>query len=498
MREGQNARNGSGSVQVLSFAVLAVVAVVAVAGCAAVGPDYSPPRPAVPEQWRNAEPAVASADSVRLERWWQVFDDAGLSDLMARAIAANPDVEETLSRVEVARLQRHQAGSSQLPAIDAAGSAKKSEHRSADGRSTGTESYSAGLDAGWEIDVFGGIRRGIEAADADYQASIEELHDVIAVLLAEVGLSYIDLRSSQSRLAVARADLVARQQSFELIESASRAGREDELALAQARAGMATAHAAIPALESGVESVLNRLAVLLGEQAGTLHRELGTAQPVPRAAALIAIGVPAEVVRQRPDIRRAERVLAAETARVGVAEAARYPRFSLGGSIGLESLSLGDLLASPARSWSIGPAISWSMFDAGTLHDAVLIQDEVQRQALFRYESAVLAALEEVENALVAYAKEEQRQQWLGQALVDARTVSELVEQRYTGGLSDFSEVVDARRSLLSLEDQSVQSAAAASVELIRLYQALGGGWQTFDQVAYQSRSTTLSGNSHD
>ena len=241
----------------------------------------------------------------------------------------------------------------------------------------------------------------------------------MVTLLAEVAVNYIDLRTYQARLAVARSNVISQQETWELLDAFSRAGSGDSLALAQAHYNLESSQAKIPDLEAGQDEAMNRLAVLIGKPAGALHAQLTDSSPIPRVSIDLAIGVLADVVRQRPDIRQAERELASQTARVDEAEADLYPKFTLSGSIGVEALHLGDLISAGSRTWSFGPSLSWSVFDAGAIRSNIRVQAELTQQALIRYEAAVLNALEEVENALVAFAKEQQKLTHL-QAAADA------------------------------------------------------------------------------
>lgn len=470
----------------INQSVLMLAVVLAASGCAPVGPDYVEPVLEAPVHWRNASSDERPADDERLVLWWRVFDDRTLDDLIIRAVDGNLDVRQAISRVEASRLQRRQAGSVLSPTVVGEGSVGKSGSRSSDDGAVTSEWYAIDLGASWELDVFGGLRRSLEAATADYQVTIEDMRDVTVTLLAEVAVAYIDLRAYQQRLLVARSEAVTRQESLALLESAKAVGLYDQLPLDQARANLAAVQAGIPTLENGIETSLNRLAILLGQPAGELHHELLEIMPIPQATAAIMVGIPAEVLRQRPDIRRAERELAGQTARVGVAEAELYPSFSLSGSIGLEAVSMNDLFSSPTRQWSIGPSFSWPIFDAGYIRTAVLIRTEEQRQAALAYRSAVLTAVEETENALAAYVAERQRLERLGQGAAAARSARVLTEQQYRAGLLEYSDVLDAQRSVLSLEDQLAQSRATVSANLVHIYRTFGGGWQTFDQPPYE------------
>ncbi|MCJ7596539.1 MAG: efflux transporter outer membrane subunit, partial [Desulfobacterales bacterium] len=309
------------------------------------------------------------------------------------------------------------------------------------------------------------------------QASQEGLRDVLVSLVAEIGLNYVEVRTYQARLAVAEANLKSQEETLDLTRWRYEAGLSDELAVEQARYNLENTRSQIPTLRTGLEGAKNRIAVLLGEPPGAVRAEMERPMPVPVTPLEVTVGVPADTLRHRPDIRRAERELAAQTARVGVATADLYPKLTLSGSIGLESLSLGRLLISGTRNSSIGPRLTWRIFDAGAVRQNIEVQSALQEQALVQYETAVLSALEEVENALVAYANEQVRRQSLAAATQAAKRAAGLARDRYASGLIDFQVVLDAERSLLTLQGQLAQSDGAVTSNLITLYKALGGGW---------------------
>ncbi len=446
-------------------------------GCATVGPDYVPAEIETAEVWNSAldggltgiEPSPST-----LAAWWKTLDDPILSSLIDRAVAGNPDFKEARARIRESRARRGIDRASLFPVVDAAGSVTRS------GGDT-DRLYSAGLDASWELDIFGGSRRTIEASSADLEASIEDLNDVLVSLLAEVALNYIDVRAYQARLEIAGANLAAQQETCRLVQSRYQAGLSDELDLQQALYALESVRSQLPSLRTGLEEAMNRLAVLLGQSPGAVHSELKTLRPIPVTPLEIAVGVPADTLRQRPDIRMAERELAAQTARVGVATADLYPKFTLTGSIGLESVSMGDFLTTAGRMWSIGPGFSWNIFDAGAIRQNIEVQSALQDQALIQYESAILDALEEVENALTAYAEEQQHRETLIASTDAARKAFRLAQDRYESGLVDFSTVLETQRSLLSFEDERAQSDGTVVSNLVRLYKALGGGWSAMD-----------------
>jgi NodT family efflux transporter outer membrane factor (OMF) lipoprotein len=316
----------------------------------------------------------------------------------------------------------------------------------------------------------------VEAAGGDLQASEEELRNVLVSLLAEVGLNYSDVRTYQTLLTVAENNLESQSETYQLTQWRFEAGLSDELAVQQARYNLENTRSQIPVLRTGLEAAMNRVAVLVGELPGKVHAELEQREPIPVPPLSVAVGVPADLLRRRPDVRQAERELAAQTARVGVATADLYPKFTLGGSIGLEFLSSNNQVPG-SLTLTGGPGITWAVFKGGAIRQNIEVQSALQEQALIQYEAVILAALEEVENALVAYAEVQQRRQALSDATQAAQKAAELAQHKFEAGLTDFANVLDAQRSLLSFQEQLANSNGNTTAYLVRLYKALGGGW---------------------
>lgn len=449
----------------------------AVVACAPVGPDFQSPEKMAVGSWQSrldeglskATPPLAD-----LARWWTVFNDPLLAELINRAVTDNLDLQQAYGRLHEARARLGMSRAEEFPALTGSGSATRSRSRSRN-----QDLYAAGFDAGWELDIFGGVRRAVEAARQDLAASREDLRDVLVTLLGEVAVNYIEVRTYQARLASATENIKTQEDTWQLTSWRYQAGLSDELAVQQALYNLAGTRARLPSLRAGLKSALNRLAVLLGQQPGQIRELLEEPGPIPAPPLTVAVGVPAETLRQRPDLRRAERQLAAATARIGVATAQLYPKFRLSGSIGVESMDSADILAAPARSSRFGPSFSWPLFDGGQIRRNIEVRSAQQEQSLSQYHSTLLKVLEEVENALTAYAEEQRRAQALAEAAGAARSAADLARNKYTAGLEDFSTVLEAQRSLLSFEDQLVLSRGAVSSDLVRLYKALGGGWQS-------------------
>ncbi|MDX9787840.1 MAG: TolC family protein [Desulfobacterales bacterium] len=465
--------------------LLAGLTLMGLAGCAAVGPDYTPPAAKAPNAWHTALQNGLSAgpiDPVSIASWWTRFDDPVLSELITGAVTNNLDLAEARARVREARAGRGISQAALFPALDATASATKSRSSENSGSGRESELYAVGFDAGWELDVFGGVRRSIEASDADLAAITEDLYDVLVSLVAETALNYLEARTFQERLRVAEANIKTQEETYRLTRSRFEAGLSDELPVQQALYNLESSRSELPTLRTGLEAAQNRLAVLLGMQPGAVHDALSEAKPIPVPPVSVAVGVPAEALRRRPDVRRAERRLAAQTARIGVAVADLYPKFRLSGSIGLESISTGDVLNTDSRTWRIGPGISWNVFDAGAIRRNIAVNSALQEQALIQHESTLLAALEEVENALTAYAEEQHRRRSLIAATEAAQLATALSRDRYMAGLVDFSNVLINERAVLSFQDNLALSNRTVTANLVRLYKALGGGWTPLDE----------------
>jgi len=463
---------------------LPIILILVLAGCAAVGPNYTRVEPKAPKKWHAELQSGLSEGQVNpetLAHWWTTLNDPELSRLIERAVKGNLTLKDAQSRLREARALRGISKAGLFPTLDAGASIIK--RRSSENSDTGTESklYAAGFDAGWELDVFGGVRRSVEAAQASLEASQADLQNVLVSLMAEVALNYVEVRTFQARLSAAYANIKTQQETYELNRSRYEAGIIDELVVQQALYNLERSRSQIPTLEIGLEAAKNRLAVLLGESPGALHQELNEMKPIPVPPMTVAVGVPAETLRNRPDIRIAERNLAAQTARIGVATANLFPKFRLFGTIGLESLSSKDFFEWASRTWSIGPGVSWNIFDAGAIRQNIKVQTARQEQALLQYEFTILNAQEEVENVLVAFAKEQRRRESLSKATEAARQADLLARDRYQAGLVDFSNVLITQLALLSFQDELVQSDGAVTTNLVRLYKALGGGWQFYD-----------------
>ncbi|MBK9614445.1 MAG: efflux transporter outer membrane subunit [Uliginosibacterium sp.] len=441
------------------------------AGCVTVGPDYSPPPLTPPAVWHNA---VAGARSPQLAAWWQCLADPVLDELQQAALTHSPDLRTAVAKLREARARVGIAEAARYPTLDAAASARRSESA---GAGQSSDSFSLGFDAGWEIDLFGGTRRAIEAANATAEASVESLRDAQVSLVAEVARNYIDLRVQQARLQIARDNAMSQADTEQITRWRVQAGLLTQLELAQARSNLEQTRARLPSLESAIEADLNKLAVLSGLNRETLGQRLETAA-IPAVPGEVVASIPAEVLRQRPDVRAAERRLAAQTANIGVATAELYPALRLSGSFALSALRADQLLRSDAASNSLLAGLSAPLFDGGRIRRNIAVQNALQEQTLIAYEKAVAQAYADVESGLVAFAKAKERDALLARALESARLAEEIARQRFSAGLIDFATLLETQRSLLSLQDQQASSKGDQATALVQLYKAFGGGWQ--------------------
>ncbi|MBN1845444.1 MAG: efflux transporter outer membrane subunit [Sedimentisphaerales bacterium] len=450
-----------------------------ISGCT-VGPDFVPLTPDVPAGWsssRQAAPVDAGATSAEdLKCWWTLFNDPVLTGLVEEAFRSNLDLQIAAARIRQARASRAMAASGLGPTVDVSGSYRRSQ--TGGSQNPTVNQYQAGFDAGWEIDIFGGVRREWEAADAELQSAVENQRDVRITLAAEVARNYIELRTYQQRIAIAEKNLEAQKHSAKLTVQRFDGGLVSGLDVANADAQVATTAAQIPLLESSARQTIHALSVLLDRPIEPLVQELSPASEIPLAPPAVPVGIPSDLLRRRPDIRGAEADIHAATARIGVATADLFPQFSIGGSLGWQASRADPWFTSMSRFWSLGPSVSWRVFETGRTLSNIELQKALEDQALLTYRQTVLTTIREVEDALTASAREQEYRQALLQAVSANRKAADLATKLYVGGDTDFLNVLSAQRSLYSSQDALVQSTGAISLDLVSLYKALGGGWQ--------------------
>src|SRR5713226_4440646 len=469
-----------------------VISTLLLAGCA-VGPNYKRPQVAVPRQWTVAAARGTAPTPIEKDDWWSSFQDPELNSLVERSAKENLDLKLALERVQEARAARGVARSGHFPSIDGAASATRNRQRiivPAGPQKSAVivpfeyNNFQGGFAASWGLDVFGGIRRSVQAATADMTAAEENRRDVLIILLGDVGRVYAQLRGFQRRLEIANKNIKTQQETLDLTSARAKAGLANELDVSRAAAQLESTKAVVPTLLSGIDVSIHRLSVLLGEEPGALRSELEKTNPIPSAGPEVDVGLPSDLLKRRPDIRRSEAQLAAATARIGEAKADLFPRFVLTGTAGRQAAQLHDLTLGAGNFFSAGPGISLPLFTGGRIRSNIAVQTSRQREALINYESVVLRSLEEVQDALVNYSQEQERRDRLNEAVQHSQLAVELATEQYRAGLVDFLAVLEAQRDLYASQDQFVQSQTSVAADLIALYRALGGGWSVAGAVS--------------
>lgn len=472
--------------------------VLMLSGCA-VGPNYHSPHTAPPPAFDAAAPLSDAragpqpSGDADLTHWWHALNDPELDSLVDRAVQANPDIEIALTRLQEVRAQQAVLVGDALPAVSASGFS---------GRGTGSDLSRAGVapalragdnkgdlaqirqvagfSASWELDLFGGYRRAIEAGRYDIEASAWARNAVLTSVIADVAAAYVDLRGQQMRLAILQQNVAAAQQFHDFEQARFDRGLTNELDLQLAARELARLQSQLPLLQSGIKAIQYRLAVLLGRYPEELSGELATAGDLPALPESIRPGVPLDLLQRRPDIRQAERQLAATTARIGIATANLFPHLDLVGGLGTQSATN---TAQGSHIWAFGPSVYWPILDFGTLDAQVNVADLKAHEQLINYRKTVIGAVQDADTAIADYAAQQQRLQRLSQAITASARSVELAEQRYDRGLTDFLNVIDARRQFYGLEDDYTAAQQSAAESFVLLYKALGGGWEAFQDV---------------
>ena len=467
-----------------------------VAGCA-VGPGYRPPKTNAPANWSEAQQGGATNSPMQITEWWKTFNDPELNSLIQRAVTANLDLRIADGRLHQARALRSGAIWDLGPTINGKASytdALQSKNalpfpssggasNIASGYAFHTDLYDAHFDASWEIDIFGGKRRALQQAYAEFASVEEDRHDVLVIVLAEVARNYVEVRNFQQRLAIAHNNISSEQDAVDIARARFNAGLASELDVNQAESLLATTRSQLPTLETSMKQGVHRLSVLIGKQPGALTAELAQQTPIPAPPPEVPVGLPSDLLRRRPDVRRAERDLAAATANIGVQTAELFPKFNLVGVGGFQSFSASDWFSAGSKYWSAGPTVTWRLLDYGRVRAQIKAANAQAEQSLATYEKTVLTSFEDVENSLVAFANEQTRYRALADAVAANRRALQLANDRYTKGIADFLNVVDAQRSLYQTEDQLADSQSTVTVNLVALYKALGGGWENEKQL---------------
>jgi NodT family efflux transporter outer membrane factor (OMF) lipoprotein len=472
---------------------------IAMAGCA-VGPNYQAPQTAMPDQWQKDLRYGLSSKTTPAE-YWQEFNDPILTDLVERAAKNNKDLRIAWWNLEQSHARVGEVAGQFFPKVDAdadysRGRVSKygpSAPAPVTNENTGITKYpdphasnltTLGGTASWEIDFFGRIRRSYESILASEQASTESYHDTMVIINADVVTAYVQARTLQKRLIIARTNMELQEKTLKLAQARHASGLVPVLDIAQARANLAATEASVPTLKADLQRTFNQIDVLIGERPGTVAEKLLKDGPMPKTPVTIAMGLPADLVRRRPDIRQAERQLAAQTAQIGVATADLYPYFTLTGALHLQAINTGDLGRAYSGAYSFGPQMNWNIFDGNQIRSRIRQQKAATEAALVTYERTVLLALQEIQDAANDYVYQIDRREKLNESVLALGESVRLVEDQYRNGLTDFQNVLDMQRSYFVQQDNLVVSEGLAIANLVRVYRAAGGGWDIDESAA--------------
>ncbi|OQP35880.1 efflux transporter outer membrane subunit [Pantoea latae] len=474
------------------------------AGCA-VGPDYQAPKPQLPGGYHqlDAQQASKTAPGAVNARWWQTFNDPQLNSLIDRAIEGNLTLQQAVLRIAGARQELAQARGGLFPSLN--GSAKVTRQQlglegllKANGVTDQLDSdtasqlssleqpvtlYQGSFDASWELDLWGKVRRQVELADAQTQAAVEQRNDALVSLEAEVARAYLQLRGAQATVATLEQQIAVAQQSWELTQSQQRNGLAPLTDVENARAQLSSLQAQLPQYQSQARQAMNGLAVLLGKTPGALDNELYATKPMPALPQMVPVGIPATLARRRPDIRQAEATLHAQTANIGVSVAQLFPSLSLTGQLGVRNTDVSYLDNWSSHFYSVGPSLSIPVFQGGRLVSSVKLARAQQASAALDYRQTVLTALQDVENALVSYRADQARVTALDETTGSLQRAFDLASDSYRQGISTFIDVLDAQRQLAQAQEQATQARMQSALDLVALYKALGGGWESYQNV---------------
>jgi NodT family efflux transporter outer membrane factor (OMF) lipoprotein len=480
----------------MSRQVLGVICLAALlGGCVSVGPNYQRPVLETPAQWTESREKPGAALALEEIAWWKGFGDPVLNGLIEQAAKSNLDLEQARARILQARADVTKAGSAFLPTVKGTGSVTRSQGGTSTitSGSTGASTpeslatmegtiFQAGFDASWEIDVFGGTRRSVEAARARLGASVEDLRSTLLTLLGDVAKNYIDLRANQAQVEITRRNVEAQQQTVEVTRERFRLGLITYLDVAQAEAQKASTESNLPTIEAAVKQSIHRLGILLGKEPNALKGDLAAVRPLPSTRGVRATGLPSDLLARRPDLRQVERQLAAASADIGVAKAELYPKFDLTAALGLQGDNASRFLnISSGRYWSVIPGVTWNLFDGGKARASVQNKLAVYEENLARYRSSFIKALEDVENSLAAYYAEQTKNRILVESVRANQEAVTLARERYRKGLTTFLDVLTTENSLYTAQSNLTKSEANLLTDLISLYKALGGGWDAAD-----------------
>lgn len=452
-----------------------------------MGPTYTTPSIKAPLAWsEGASNTAKPAQGLEQIAWWKTLDDPVLDQLMKAAIEGNLDIEQARARIRQARADLKSAAAGNKPTVNGTASVTRSKDSKNASNSNGdtTTQYTPGFDASWELDVFGSIRRNVEAAEARVGAKVEDLHATQLTLLGDVANTYVQLRAAQEQLAIAQQTLASQSDTADVTRVQYQNGLTSYLDVSQAEAEKTTTAADIPDYNTTIKQSIHRLSILIGQSPGYLKKQLTVSRSLPNCGGITAIGLPSELLLRRPDLREAERTLAAASADIGVATAELYPKFDLTLGLGLNSDTISRLSSLSSGYWSLVPQVSTLLFDSGKTKAGVEKNVAVYDEALATYKSTYLTALEDVENALVSYASAQTKRQTLTQSVQAYKESLAIAEEQYRKGLTDFLEVLTAQRSLYSAQKSLSSTNSDVLKSFISLNKAIGGGWDVFSDTS--------------
>lgn len=467
-------RTNHRSTAIVLGAILGMASVATVADCQSIQSQL-----AAEQNWKTVPAGgevARPADNAALAHWWTVFNDPVLTSLEERAQQSNFDLRTALSSIEQARANRLSASGSLLPSVTVAGNASGARASSRSGGQV-THSNSDEIDASWEPDFFGSVRKSVSAYDADIQTAQENLHNTMVTLTAEVAVDYVNLRSYQSQMAVTKSNLAKYRETYEMTLAKRESGLGTDLDVAQALETVQSTEATIPTLEIDLQQMKNALASLLAQRPGSLDPELSEVEPIPVIPAEVAIGIPGDLVRRRPDVRSAERQVVAQSLRFGVAKANLYPTFTLSGTFLFSAQNILNVLTPASLASTVAGSISQTILNRRSLKGNLKLQNALLDQYEVSYDSTLLGAVKDVENSLLAFGRDQVRRDSLASASKSAEQAAEMSRELYTSGLKDFLTVLDSERTLLTVQNNLVQSDATVDTDLVQLYKTLGGGW---------------------
>ncbi len=474
--------------------VLAVAFLALISGCK-VGPDYAPPRTELPDKWEQAAVSGLEDGTANLQTWWHQFDDPFLNSLIEKARTNNISLQIAARRIDESMAVRGIVRSEYFGTVDAGGTAQIT--RSSEGTTPlppGTdresEYYAVGLEAAWEADLWGRIRRGVESAQAGVEVSIEDYRDVLVLLNAQVAGTYVDARTLQNQIDLTEFNINLQQATLQLTRDRYNAGLVAELDVHRAELNLARTESSLPSLRSDLKQAINALSVLVGELPSPLQIQFEKTFPIPSASVPVFAGVPANLLRQRPDIRRAERAIAEQNARIGLATSDWYPRLFITGDLKLDSTSASGFFNSGNVAYAFGPQVRWNIFNGGRIRNQVNLEELRTAQAVSVYEDTLLRAVEDVENAMVFYVEQQERLKALVRSVKAAEASVAQVQDLYKSGLTDFQNVLDMERSLF--EQQNLQAASQGNIAhgVISIYRSVGGGWRTGSDTNVQTTAS--------